>query len=80
MPITHCALDKANVATPTQLKWIVGLLLGIVMHGIAGADEVDFIVKKLAVDNTREEIVTLSIVKVRTKRPARCDSYLLTSP
>jgi len=68
MPITHCALGKANVATPTQLKWVAGLLLGIVRHGIAGADEVDSIVKKLAVDNTREEIVTLPTVKVKTEK------------
>jgi iron complex outermembrane receptor protein len=47
------------------------------MHGITGADEVDSKVKKLAVDNTREQIVTLPTVKVKTEKKSagyRADS------
>ena len=70
MPITPSALGKANVSTSNPLKWVVGLLPGIVIHGLAGADEVDSRVKKPVADNTKEATVTLPTVEVKAEKRA----------
>lgn len=70
MPITPSALGKVNVATSNPLKWVAGLLLGIAIHGFAGADEVDSRVKKPVADSTKEAIVTLPTVEVKTEKRA----------
>lgn len=68
MLITPNALGKANVATSTLSRWVAGLLLGSAIHGFVGADEADPSVKKPVADNTKEAIVTLPTVEVKTEK------------